>query len=239
MRRLRPVLFLVASVATALGCFLRTVPDLTGGSDDAGDAEAQGDGPPADAGEAGITCPASKAGPLLVPVPAQPPFCLDATEVTIGQYNAWSSRSLVSLPLECAWKTTFRDAPTTDSTLPNNLPDWCDAYAFCDYAGKRLCTISELRFACTHGGTQGWPYGDAFDGAACNGAELGLDASWPSGSHPSCQGGFPGLFDLVGNMDEWSATCDDAGDGAAQSAICSVFGGYYKTAGATCAPFAP
>ncbi len=182
-------MFLVASVATAVGCFLRTVPDLTSGSDDAGDAAALGDGAATEGGEAGAACPPSKAGPSLVSVPAQPPF-----------------------------------------------PDWCDAYAFCAFAGKRLCTISELRFACTRGGQQGWPYGDTFDGSACNGAELGLDASWPVGSHPSCQGAFPGLFDLVGNIDEWSASCEAAGDGGPAEAICSVFGGFYRTAAATCAP---
>jgi formylglycine-generating enzyme len=231
VRRWRPVSFLVASIAAAVGCFLRTVPDLTGGSDDAGDAGALGDG-----GEAGIVCPPSGAGPPLVPIPAEPPFCMDATEVTIGQYNAWSPRSLASLPKECAWVTSFRDAPAADPSLPNNLPRWCDAYAFCAYAGKRLCTSAELRFACTHGGRQPLPYGDTFDGSACNGAELGLDASWPSGSHASCEGAFPGLFDLVGNMDEWSASCEDAGDGAPQDTICTVFGGYYRTPGATCGP---
>ena len=226
-------MFLVVSVATAVGCFLRAVPDLTGGTDD---AAPQGDGAAIDAAEAAAPCPVSKAGPALVPIPAQPPFCMDATEITIGQYNAWSTRSLASLPPECAWKPSFKDAPPADPSLPNNKPDWCDAYAFCAYAGKRLCTMEELRFACTHGGRQGWPYGDTFDGAACNGAELGLDATWPSGTHPSCEGAFPGLFDLVGNMDEWSGSCDDAGDGAAQEAICSVFGGFYQTTGATCGP---
>ncbi len=236
MRRTRPIFFALVGAAIVAGCFLRAVPDLTGGSDDGGLVEGGDATPNGDAGiDGAFACPVSKAGPLLVAVPAPAPFCMDATEVTAAQYNAWTPRSLALLPSGCA--TTFRDASALISDPnPVDFPGWCDAYAFCAYAGKRLCTTAELTFACTLGGAHQWPYGDAFAGSACNGAEQGLDATWPSGSHASCEGAFRGLFDLVGNTDEWTGTCDDPPNGGTLDTVCDVFGGYYLTTGASCKP---
>ena len=45
------------------------------------------------------------------------------------------------------------------------------------------------------------------------------------GSLPGCQGGYPGIFDMVGNVSEWENSCDpatDAGPGA-----CALRGGSY------------
>jgi formylglycine-generating enzyme required for sulfatase activity len=42
---------------------------------------------------------------------------------------------------------------------------------------------------------------------------------------PGCEGGVPDLWDMSGNIDEWSATCsDDAG----ASDTCSTHGGDYS-----------
>ncbi len=46
----------------------------------------------------------------------------------------------------------------------------------------------------------------------------------PSGSFPNC-GGATGVFDLTGNMDEWVAAIDDAGDLAVYVAASSVYSG--------------
>lgn len=233
---MHPLRWIAAATIVASGCFLRTIPDLTSGSLPSADA---GDGattsPIGDAGSDAASCPPSKAGPALVPVPATPPFCIDATEVTNGQYDAWQTRSLTDLPAGCAGIVSLRAVPADPSDQPASFPSWCEAYAFCAFAGKRLCTESELRFACTGGGRQRYPYGDAFDASACNVAEQASTGTWAAGSHPSCEGTIPGVFDLVGNTDEWTATCalpPDAGDA---STTCSVFGGYYKTTGAACA----
>jgi formylglycine-generating enzyme required for sulfatase activity len=43
---------------------------------------------------------------------------------------------------------------------------------------------------------------------ACNGVDIGGAAAWPSGSTSTCQGGYPGVFDMSGNVLEWVDSCD-------------------------------
>ena len=237
MHRLR---WIAAATVVATGCFLRTIPDLTSGPASSTDAGVDALSPESDAlvdanADAATSCPPSKAGPALVAVPATPPFCIDATEVTLAQYDNWKSRSVAELPQGCAASTSLRVAPAASPDLPATFPSWCEAYAFCAFAGKRLCTESELRFACSKGGRQRYPYGDTFDPSACNVAEQSPTGPWAAGSHASCEGAFPGIFDLVGNTDEWTASCALPPDSGDLNTTCSVFGGYTKTTGATCA----
>jgi sulfatase modifying factor 1 len=130
---------------------------------------------------------------------------------------------------------------STASDLPVNCIDWCDAYAYCAHVGKRLCgtitdggplaiddlvTSDEWQFACSGGFQQAYPYGD--EGVICNcyipeewmdkgmcdymGQNLNLKAQVMS--HPACEGGFPGIFDMQGNASEWTNRCDPGtGDG--------------------------
>lgn len=102
--------------------------------------------------------------------------------------------------------------------------DWCDASAYCKWAGKRLCgkigggniqqadeadpTKSEWFNACSKGGTLTYPYGGTFNGAACNGQDNGVGDSVPVGSKETCEGSFAGIFDLSGNLWEWEDSCD-------------------------------
>jgi formylglycine-generating enzyme required for sulfatase activity len=119
------------------------------------------------------------------------------------------------------------------SELPVTYIDWCDAQTYCLASGKRLCgpigggaplvsnaadllvpARNEWLAACTADGTRAYPYGSTFDPQACRGAEFasnpgdgGVDAGVsqpePVGSAARCQGGVPGLYDMVGNVFEW------------------------------------
>jgi formylglycine-generating enzyme required for sulfatase activity len=103
--------------------------------------------------------------------------------------------------------------------------DWCDAKAYCAWAGKRLCgkiggganapadfanaAKSEWFTACSHAGAYKFPYGaqgDTYDGTACVGADQGAvrPTAVPTAS---CQGGYDGVFDLSGNVSEWENSC--------------------------------
>ncbi|MEO7111182.1 MAG: SUMF1/EgtB/PvdO family nonheme iron enzyme, partial [Polyangiaceae bacterium] len=143
---------------------------------------------------------------------------------------ALAAGATISQPAECAFNT---DAGTTDFNADKLTPvtnvDWCDAYAFCAWAGKRLCgkigggpltttsigdpSMSEWMRACTiapDGGTQIYPYGDTPSATACNGAELDAGKVAEIASLPACVGGAPGVFDMSGNVDEWDNGCDHA-----------------------------
>ncbi len=77
-------------------------------------------------------------------------YCIDVTEVTKGQYNAFLT---ANYPIEnqvsgCSGNSTY--TPRGDwppAAVPTNVAvgypvryvDWCDAYAFCAHAGKELC----------------------------------------------------------------------------------------------------
>jgi formylglycine-generating enzyme required for sulfatase activity len=135
--------------------------------------------------------------------------------------------------------------------LPVSCVSVCDARAFCAWAGKRLCgaldggvtPFNEVYgpavparttwyMACTHNadGSHKFPYGNVYDPTACNDGNPDPGSQrLPVGSIPTCEGGFPGLFDMVGNVSEWEDSCeyDDAGilDG------CVLRGGKYDSNG--------
>lgn len=188
---------------------------LDGGVDGGGDAEARGP-----------RCRGTQ-GPQPVNVGG---YCIDATEVRRLDYDAFlaaKAGDTSGQPADCSWNTTYE--PLYGSDGPN-WPvlgiDWCDAFMYCRWAGKRLCGRigggttppaivtnalgDEWHRACTNGGTRAFPYGDTYEDGRCNTAGLESDAV-DVASYPRCEGGYPGLFDMAGNSWEWSDNCDGAG----------------------------
>jgi formylglycine-generating enzyme required for sulfatase activity len=75
--------------------------------------------------------------------------------------------------------------------------------------------------ACSSGGLHAFPYGDVYDATACDtwnnptsGCNAGTCVSIPAGSLATCQavGAYAGVFDLSGNLFEWSDSV--IGDGS-------------------------
>ncbi len=72
-------------------------------------------------------------------------YCIDATEVTNDEYGKFivaKNGNTAGQPTACAWNTAY--APSCAQLVktaksPVSCIDWCDAYAFCAWAGKRLC----------------------------------------------------------------------------------------------------
>lgn len=138
------------------------------------------------------------------------------------------------------WPATGKD------NYPVVYVDWCDAYAYCKWAGKRLCgkigggangfndyanaTLDQWYNACSAGGARTYPYGNTYVGTACVGWDYDgvpgyqstTDQTRAVGSATGCEGGYPGIFDLSGNVWEWEDSCN--GSNGAQDR-CSLRGG--------------
>lgn len=201
----------------------------------------------ADAGPDGSPggCPGD-AGPAMVRIGD---YCIDSTEVTNADYAAFLGAGAEPAPRpECTWKdagghvpacgASWPQAPGTEQ-FPVECVDWCDADAYCRWAGKRLCgrigggptaptsredpELDQWYRACTRGGQNAFPYGNDYDPSACNGLEFDAGYKVFVQSLP-CEGGFPGIFDLIGNLAEWTDSCQSA-SGAMD--YCLARGGEY------------
>jgi formylglycine-generating enzyme len=257
MRKSLPLLLSLSAAAYACGAFDEGEADSDRG--DAGtdaSVDADVDAASADgAADGARTCPSGRGPEMLHVTPVGlPSFCIDATEVTRAQYDDFLRNGPPSLPsnqiAKCAANDDFKPAPTVDldaGDLPVGGVDWCDAYAFCAWAGKRLCGqlgdggpispervldshATEWGTACTHRETRSFPYGNTFEPAACNiDKSDGGGVPHPVSTLPTCQGGYDGLFDMVGNVSEWQDSCDDGAfeDGG----TCAMRGGAYTSAG--------
>jgi formylglycine-generating enzyme required for sulfatase activity len=161
-------------------------------------------------------------------------FKIDGTEVTNADYALFLAanvppQSVTTSPSHCAWNETYVPKNGWPATGEDNLPvvwvDRCDAYAFCEWAGKRLCgkiggapdepiddwgtpTQSEWFNGCLEGKSgSGYPYGPAYDGSICNGVDYGAAAPIPPKQANQCHGSaapYDAIFDMSGNVAEWA-----------------------------------
>jgi formylglycine-generating enzyme required for sulfatase activity len=186
-------------------------------------------------------------GPVAVQLDG---YCIDSTEVSEAQYAEFlaSGPSVSEQRADCTWNQYFEPQPyymdvprgpyePDRADYPVTEVDFCDARAYCEWAGKRLCgkrgggafpldrpelaSESEWFQACSGGGALAYPYGQDFDEGAC---------AVRSGQHPvgvqrTCEGGFPGVFDLIGNVWEWEDSCIDENSQSPSDVICSRRGG--------------
>jgi len=192
----------------------------------------------------------------MVSVPASgSSYAIDATEVTASAYAAFLAESPTSAgqSASCATNDSFVPAgewpQQGDGQLPVVNVDYCDAVAYCKWAGKHLCGMrgtvadpheayndeekNEWYRACSAAETRLYPYGgnpfdpseikNAYRPDACNGKDKGIGAPIAVGTLPGCEGGHPGLFDMSGNVSEWSDDCDQG--------QCAVRGGSFQHAG--------
>jgi formylglycine-generating enzyme len=253
--------------ALVLGACLTEIPPLNtdplpGGAGGTGAAGAAGGGAAGGAqggggaaGGAGGPCPDDMVHASDAELDVS--FCIDRTEVTQARYVAFLSAvgadpAQTEQPGECAFNQELTHTPdgscpdfTTASDLPVWCVDWCDAYAFCAWAGKRLCgalgggtlaldapvTSDEWHFACSGGFMTTYPYGNDPMVGACNIPNENTpedpsdnNTKAPVGSYPACEGGLAGLFDMQGNVSEWIDRCDPGtGNGDEE---CSQRGGH-------------
>ncbi len=183
-------------------------------------------------------------------------FWMDTREVTVGDYEPFIASATTAVSGVCAWNDAApvdAGAPSATGPYPGYDPnpaclsgtptqedaqtcvDWCDAEAFCAWAGKELCGDVSTGFGnadksdwyavCSSNGQNAYPYGSTYDGAACNGSDSGSSGPAAPGAYPACaveaQGGK--VTDLSGNVSEWTNACSlNTEDGK-----CTVRGGHY------------
>jgi Sulfatase-modifying factor enzyme 1 len=113
-------------------------------------------------------------------------LCIDAFEVS--QASSGLAQSVVGVQ------------PTVNVTP-------AQAIAACAAIGKRLCSEAEWQAACQGPSVTIYPYGNTYSGSACNGLDRGYGAIGNTGTTPGCQGGYSGLWDMSGNVYEFTSTC--------------------------------
>ncbi len=181
-------------------------------------------------------------------------FCIDSTEVTNAQYQAFLTLG-TSAAQQSACSTNSTYTPQSGSDCPNlshydpsgrpNFPvsciDWCDAYMYCQEAGKRLCgaiegdavpwgsntnhTMSQWDNACSLGGSRAYQYGSTYMSGRCN--DVSSPVTGPAQvaiSFPTCTSNWPGeasMYDLSGNVQEWENSCS----GSDTASNCAARGG--------------
>ncbi len=173
---------------------------------------------------------------LALDVPGGGSFCIDSTEVTRRQYAAFLAGSPPALasvqPPYCAWNVSY--VPWIwDEQIEDDVPvravNWCDARAYCAWAGKRLCgrirggvvpfaefddpLKDEWVYACSAGGQRVFPYGDTYEPTWCVTYDNDPQGIHPDGPRPvasasRCVGGWPELHDMSGNASEWENSGD-------------------------------
>jgi hypothetical protein len=142
--------------------------------------------------------------------------------------------------------------PNKKGENPVIVVTYNESAALCKAAGKRLCNETEWTFACEGEEAVPYPYGYERDAEACNvdrpwkpfaenglaprdgqKARAELDRLWqgqPSGASPKCKSPF-GLYDMTGNVDEWTKTTRTSGGFASV-----LKGGYWGPVRARCRP---
>ena len=186
-------------------------------------------------------------GPLMAKIQRANGSCywIDTTEVTEGQYADYLAANptpindaLCSGPSNVDGQCEGRLAADsgTGKSLPKTCVDWCEARGFCGWAKKALCRDkfsavgpelqieSDFVIACTEAGTNSQPYGEDCGALACrvSGGEPlpagKINDCWVHAADDTTQ-----VYDLIGNVEEWTASCQSM----SPSTPCTVRGGSF------------
>lgn len=133
-------------------------------------------------------------------------FCIDAFEASVdGGALGNASQAGGNDTADTLDGSTSAKATVGLQASATTGVSFYQAKASCENAGKRLCTVAEWERACRGPESLVYPYGDDNDETACNGFFAYDNAALPTGSLDTC-GSEYGVFDLSGNVAEWTAS---------------------------------
>lgn len=135
-----------------------------------------------------------------------PVFMIDRYPVTNDEYKRFVEETGHRLPKH--WEGgTF---PPGKANHPVVNVSWHDATAYSKWTGKRLPTEAEWEKAARGTDGQLYPWGNDFSRDHCNVFETGLQSTTPVGLFPTGVSPY-GVYDMAGNVWEWTADWFDAG----------------------------
>lgn len=129
------------------------------------------------------------------------PFYLDIYEVTCEQYQKFIDE--MKYPAPASWPDG--KFPKGSARLPVTGVDWADAYAYAHWAGKRLPTEEEWEFAARDTDGRLYPWGNQWERGIANASASGSGKLVEVGTYQQDVSPF-GVFDMVGNAWEWTAS---------------------------------
>jgi hypothetical protein len=112
--------------------------------------------------------------------------------------------------------------PNTEGEEPTAFVNQGEAADSCRSAGKRLCSYKEWNTVCRGPEGYRYPYGSRYNENHCPAKEA---SAVRSGRFPACRS-YYGVYDLVGNLWEWTATPSSRKEG-----FFLVAGGNWDTGG--------
>jgi formylglycine-generating enzyme required for sulfatase activity len=135
-------------------------------------------------------------------------FLMSKYEVTFRQYDAYAAATRAGLPNDEGWGRGNR---------PVINVSWRDAKEFIDWLNRqsgqhyRLPSEAEWEYVARSATATEYPWGDTFDSGRANGKGVSGADLWPQ---TAPVGSFPPnnwkLYDMIGNVMEWTADCWNA-----------------------------
>ena len=140
-----------------------------------------------------------------------PEFRIGITPVTNKQYKVFVADTHIEVPRQLGWEGQM--FPKGRDQHPVAGVTWYEAITYCEWLSRRtkrsysLPSEAQWEKACRGGSSGLYPWGDEFDASRCNqgNADLALVRKYPA------QNDY-GLFDLVGNVRQWTITIWEQGD---------------------------
>jgi serine/threonine-protein kinase len=148
------------------------------------------------------------------------PFFIDLYEVTCEDYEKFVKATNHRPPP--SWKN--QSYPPGAARKPVTGVDWDDANAYARWAGKRLPTEEEWEFAARGSDGRRYPWGNEWNSSAANAEKTNINAKASGdivtleymtnvGQYPDGKSPF-GVYDMIGNAWEWTATKLTSYDGS-------------------------
>ena len=164
-------------------------------------------------------------GPSGLPTPAgfdcsnEAPLLVDRYEVTRAEWSGFLARR--GHPAAGLGESKWAEWGSAGGTLPATYMDRAEASEFAESEGMRIPSRREWLRISAGTRAQRWPWGTSSARSVANTMELGLHSAlgvgtFEAGATPS------GVYDLVGNAREWTASDEDV---EGQGSLANAMGG--------------